>query len=463
MSQHALPAHEIAAKVKAGEITAVAVAQAALADIGSQNPALNCFTTILADRALKDARAVDAKVKAGQDPGPLAGVPFGVKDLYDVEDVVTLAGSKILADNPPQPADGLPVARLKAAGAVLLGCCNMDEFAYGFSTENMHYGATRNPRDPARITGGSSGGSAAAVGAGMVALSMGSDTNGSIRVPASFCGIFGLKPTYGRLPRTGSFPFVPDLDHIGPFARSTADLALAYDVLQGFDASDAACVDRPVEPASAGLRNGIAGLKAGVLDGWFESGASDDALDAVARVAQALGPTRKVTLEHADVARSAAFCITCSTGSALHLERLKARPQDFDFATRDRFYAGALLPAMVLVRAQRFRRRFLEQALKLFGEVDVLLAPATPNVAPFIGQKMMMLNGVEVSARANIGLYTQPISFIGLPVVTVPLWTKDGLPIGVQIIAPPWAEAMALQVAAFLEQQGIVSAKGPGA
>jgi AtzE family amidohydrolase len=454
-------AHEIAARVKSGEISAEALARQALERIEAREPKLNCFTTVLGDQALADARAVDASVKAGRDPGPLAGGPCGAKDLFDVQGVVTLAGSKILADQPPAAADAVLVQRLKKAGAVLLGCQNMDEFAYGFSTENAHYGATHNPHDPQRIAGGSSGGSAASVAAGMVAISLGSDTNGSIRVPASFCGIFGLKPTFGRLPRTGSFPFVHDLDHLGPFAGNVADLALAYDTLQGHDARDPACSARPVERASPELSRGIAGLKAGVLEGWFETGASAEALDAVRRVAEAFGPVSKVTLPEANRARAAAFCITGSTGAALHLQHLKSRPHDFDPATRDRFFAGALLPAVVLARAQRLRRWFAEQAAALFQRVDVLLAPATPVVAPLIGQKTLVLGGVEVPTRPNIGLYTQPISFIGLPVAAVPLWTARNLPIGVQIIAPPWKEALALRVAAYLEKQGIVSVHDP--
>jgi AtzE family amidohydrolase len=288
-------------------------------------------------------------------------------------------------------------------------------------------------------------------------LSLGSDTNGSIRVPASFCGIFGLKPTFGRLPRTGSFPFVHDLDHLGPFARTVRDLALAYDLMQGYDAGDPGCSMRAAEPASALLDQDIAGIRAGVLTGWFEEGASDVALAAVDRVARALGPVTRVVLPEAQRARAAAFCITCASGAALHQQRLQTRPQDFDPATRDRFLAGKLLPATVLVQAQRFRRWFAAAAAQLFSTVDILLAPATPDVAPLIGQKTMMLGNVEVATRPNIGLYAQPISFIGLPVVAVPVWTGSH-PIAVQVIAPPWQEALALRVAAHLERHGMVAA-----
>ncbi len=450
---------DLAARVRRAELSAEAVTNAALARIRTHNPTLNCFTTVLYEQALTDARRLDARIAAGEDPGVLAGVPVGVKDLFDVQGVVTRAGSKLLAGRGHATRDAVLVQRLRAAGAILLGCQNMDEFAYGFTTENAHYGATHNPHDPQRVAGGSSGGSAAAVAAGLVSLSLGSDTNGSIRVPASFCGVFGLKPTFGRLPRTGSFPFVHDLDHVGPFARTATDLALAYDALQGYDAGDAGCAARPVEAAGPLLDGGIDSLKVGVLDDWFEEGASDAALAAVARVAEMFRSRTTVSLPEAKRARAAAFCLTASSGATLHLERLKSRPQDFDPATRDRLLAGALLPATVIVQAQRLRRWFAAQAAALFEKVDVLLAPCTPDVAPRIGQKMMSLRGVEVPTRPNIGLYTQPISFIGLPVVAVPLWTARRLPIGVQVIAPAWQEARALRVAAALERHGIVSSQ----
>jgi 1-carboxybiuret hydrolase len=382
-----------------------------------------------------------------------------VKDLFDVAGVVTLAGSKILAANAPATADAALVRRLREAGAVLVGCQNMDEFAYGFTTENAHYGTTRNPHDLKRVAGGSSGGSAASVAAGLVPLSLGSDTNGSIRVPASFCGIFGLKPTFGRLPRTGSFPFVHELDHLGPFANSVADLALTYDLLQGYDAGDQQCSRRPAEFSRDLLDTGVTGLRAGVLGDWFEEGASDDAKDAVHRVARSLGHVHRVELTEARRARAAAFCITCSAGARLHHERLRTNPQDFDPATRDRFFAGLMLPGSVIEQARRLRAWFARVAAEAFSKVDILLAPATPDVAPLVGQATMNLGGVEVATRPNIGLYTQPISFIGLPVVSVPLWTSRGLPIGVQIIAPVWQEALALRVASHLEREGIVSTR----
>ena len=219
----------------------------------------------------------------------MAGVPFAVKNLIDIAGLPTLAGSKINRDHPPASADAPLVARLEAAGAILVGALNMGEYAYDFTGENVHDGPSRNPFDTARMSGGSSGGSGSAVGGGLVPLALGSDTNGSIRVPASFCGLFGLKPTYGRLTRAGSFPFVSSLDHLGPLARSTADLAAAYDAMQGYDPADPACVDRPADPVSDLLDQGIDGLRIARAGGYFRAGASAEALAALDGVAAALG------------------------------------------------------------------------------------------------------------------------------------------------------------------------------
>jgi AtzE family amidohydrolase len=449
----------VAGAVRAGTLRAETLAREALAEIASRDPTLNCFTAVLEQRALNDARAVDEAVAAGRDPGALAGVPFAAKNLFDIADLTTVAGSLILRDRPPAASDAALVRQMRQAGAVLVGATNMDEFAYGFVTENSHDGTTHNPHSLEHVAGGSSGGSAAAVAAGLVPLSLGTDTNGSIRVPASFCGIFGLKPTYGRLSRAGSFPFVSSFDHVGPFARTVADLALCYDVLQtGGDPADPGSADRPIEPALPELESPIDGLRCRVLGGWFQSGASEEMLAALGRVAAALGATSEVELPGAEAARSAAFVITASEGGNLHLSDLRRRPEDFDPATRDRLMAGTLVPASAVLQAQRFRSLFRSQVAAIFKEADILLAPATPFSAPRIGQAMMLLNGVEIPARPNIGLYTQPLSFIGLPIVTVPVVT-EALPLGVQVIAAPWREGAALRVARSLERAGVVRAK----
>jgi 1-carboxybiuret hydrolase len=446
----------IAAAVRDGAVGGVAVAEATLARIAARDPRLNSFTAVTAERALAAARAVDARRAAGADPGPLAGVPFAVKNLFDLRGVVTLAGSKIDAERPPATADATIIQRLVAAGAVPVGALNMDEYAYGFTTENSHYGVSRNPHDPARVAGGSSGGSAAAVAGGLVPLSLGSDTNGSIRVPASLCGIFGLKPTYGRLSRAGARLFAASFDHVGPFARTVEDLATAYDAMQGPDPRDPACAERPAEPAAGELSRGSGGLRIAVAGGHFAG--TGPAAAAVATVAAALGASRRVEIPEAARARAAAFVITAAEGANLHLADLTARAGDFDPMTRDRFLAGALVPAAWVIQAQRFRSWYRAQMLALFRDIDILLAPTTPCPAPLIGQETIEIDGASVPARPYLGVYTQPLSFIGLPIVAVPLKQPGHLPIGVQIIAAPWREADALRVAWALQRDGVTSA-----
>jgi 1-carboxybiuret hydrolase len=451
---------EIAQAVKRHRLSALSVAEAALARIAKYDPVLNSFTEVTADRARAKARAIDAAIAAGKDAGPLAGVPFAVKNLFDVRGLTTRAGSKINRDLPPAPRDAALIERLEAAGAVLVGALNMGEYAYDFTGENIHDGPSRNPHDVTRMTGGSSGGSGSAVGGALVPLALGSDTNGSIRVPSSFCGVFGLKPTYGRLSRARSFPFVFSLDHLGPFARNVGDLALAYDAMQGADADDAACINRPPEPVSPLLTQGIGDLRVAVAGGYFQNNVFPEAVEAAARVAKALGATRTIEIPEAARARAAAYVITTCEGASLHLDRLRKRPNDFDPAVRDRLIAGAMIPAPMVDRAQKFRRWYRSQVLELFKTVDVILAPATPCVAPKLGQATFVLDGVELPVRANVGILTQPISFIGLPVVAVPL-PLEPLPIGVQIIAAPWREDIALRVAYALERAGVVSAPQP--
>lgn len=454
------PASAIARAVAGRKISALAATDGALARIAKHDPVLNSFTDVLAERARARARAIDAAIAGGHNPGPLAGVPFAVKNLFDVKGLSTRAGSKINRDLAPSPRDATLVERLEAAGAVLVGALNMGEYAYDFTGENVHDGPSRNPHDTTRMTGGSSGGSGAAVGGGLVPLALGSDTNGSIRVPSSFCGIFGLKPTYGRLSRARSYPFVSSLDHLGPLARNVDDLALAYDAMQGPDADDAACTARPAEPVGSLLAQGVGGLRIAIAGGYFQNNVFPEATEAVGRVAKALGTTRTIEIREAARARAAAYVITTVEGASLHLDRLRKRPEDFDPAVRDRLIAGAMIPAPLVDRAQKFRRWYRAQVLQIFEDVDVIIAPATPCIAPKLGQQTFVLDGVELPVRAHIGIHTQPISFIGLPVVAVPV-SLGPMPIGVQIIAAPWREDIALRAAWALERMGAVAAPRP--
>ena len=447
---------EIATAVTSMEVSAHSVVMAALGRIEANNDRLGAFTDVLRDRAIERATLIDAEIQQGK-RYPLAGVPFGVKNLFDVKGLPTRAGSKINREMPPATADARLVQRLEAAGAICLGALNMGEYAYDFTGENISDGPSRNPHDLAHMTGGSSGGPASAVAAGLVPLTLGSDTNGSIRVPASFCGLFGLKPTYGRLSRQGTFPFVPSLDVVGPFARSVEDLALSYDAMQGFDEDDPALVKRPNEPVAGRLERGSAGLRIAVADGYFAG--DTEVREVMDAVAKALNVTRRVTVPDAQEARSAAFLITMAEGASLHLERLRTRAQDFDPAVSERLLAGAMLPATWVEKAQKFRRVYQQALLELFGEIDIILAPATPMRAPRIGQKTAVFGGVELPVRPHLGIFTQPLSFSGLPVATAPIWLEgQKLPLGVQAVAAPWREDFALRVARQLEKTGTATA-----
>lgn len=457
----AASATDIAAAVRARRVTAAAVTELALSQVAATHGAINAFTLVTAERARAEAAAVDAAVASGRDPGPLAGAPYAVKNLFDLAGCVTVAGSKINRTDPPAAEDATCVERLRRAGAVCLGALNMGEYAYDFVTDNAHDGSTHNPHDLARSAGGSSGGCGAAVAAGVVPFSIGTDTNGSIRVPSSFCGIWGLKPTYGRLSRAGSFPFVDSLDHIGPLARSVADLAAAYDAMQGPDPRDHACAVRPPEPAGPELEAGLGGLRIATLGGYFEKNCPPQARSAVAAVAHALGLSGggpRVELPQAGLARASAFLITATEAGSLHLGRARTRAADFDPKIRDRYLAGALTPSAWYLHAQKFRAWFRAQVREVFRDVDVLLAPATPVPATLLGQEMMSLEGVEMPVRPNLGLFTQPISFIGLPVVAAPVHGAGPQPIGVQLIAAPWREAALLRVARVLEASGVCTA-----
>ena len=448
-------ATEIARSVAAGERSAEAYAADALARIRQHNPSINAVTAVTEDRALAEARDIDARRLRGEALPPLAGVPYVVKNLYDVEGLVTLAGSAMRHKSDPAAEDAMLIQNLKKAGAILLGTTNMDEFACGFTTENSHYGATRNPHDTDRIAGGSSGGSAAAVAAGIAPLSLGTDTNGSIRVPASLTGIFGLKPTFGRLSRRGAFPFVASLDTVGPFARSVADLALFYDALQGPDKGDPTCAERPDEPVLPLLSLAGEGLRVGVLTGYFEENAEVAALAARDIALDAFKETRPVRLPEVERARASASIVTASEGSLPHLDALRTHPQDFDALTRDRFLAGALLPAAWVHQAQRFRHWFLRQVLEIFNEVDILISAATPWPATLIGKKEEGLNGDQLIVARSLGFLTQPFSLIGLPAVVAPIPREGALPIGVQIVAAPRREDLVLRAASQLERAGL--------
>ena len=446
---------EIAARVRKGKVTARKVIEQTLADIHARNPLSNSFTLVTSERALKEADAIDALKAQGKKLPPLAGVPFAVKNLFDIENEITVAGSIVNRMNRPAMQDATLIKQLPASGAVLVGALNMDEYAYGFTTENTHYGACKNPHDRQKIAGGSSGGCGAAIADELVPLALGSDTNGSIRVPSSLCGVFGLKPTFGRLSRSGSFPFSASLDHLGPFAKTLEDLALCYDQLQCADEFDPACANRAKEAVLHHLPSGRGGLRIARLGGYFEEFSGPVANLALKLACTALNVNNTCELPLAKLGRAAAFIITGNEGGSLHASNLRKYYDRFEPLSRDRFVAGSLIPGAWYQQAQRVRALYAQQANELFRDVDVLLAPATPITAPDIGTQTICINGNTLPARASLGLLTQPISCIGLPVVTVPIPVLGQMPIGIQVIAAPWKERDAFLVAAELVRQGV--------
>lgn len=451
----------IAESVRDGSATAASIAADVLADIERRDTAFNSFTSVFADSAPADAAGVDTAREGGAELGPMAGVPFAAKDLFDVEGRVTTAGSIIHRDDPPAARDATAVRRLREAGAVLVGRTNMDELAFGFTTENPHFGATRNPRDPTRTAGGSSGGSAAAVAAGLVPVALGSDTNGSVRVPAALCGVFGFKPTYGRISRAGTTPLAWSFDHVGWFARAIRDLATVFDALQGPDPRDPVCTEKPPVAGGAALDDGADGLRIGVAGGHFATGGLPDAFDAVRRVASALDTRTDVDVPEAARAVAASLLITSSEAASLNLDQIRARPEDFDPHTRDRWIAATMIPAVWTNAAQRFRRAFAAKILKLFEDIDVLIAPTTAFPAPLLGQGRIEIDGAEVPVRGTLARFVAPFSFIGCPAISVPVWGDGDLPMGVQLVAAPHNDTAVLRVAAALEKNGVTEVPTP--
>ncbi|MEA3389293.1 AtzE family amidohydrolase [Sphingobium sp. CCH11-B1] len=431
----------IADAVRSGAVTAVAVLEQCLSGLDREGGRLVAVTRLLAERARKEAEAVDAIVARGGDPGPLAGVPYGVKDLFDVEGLPTTAGSSLYAGTPPATADAEAITMLRAAGAVLVATLNMDEFAYGFATINAHHGTTRNPHDRERLAGGSSGGSAAIVAAGLLPFSLGSDTNGSVRVPASLTGTYGLKPTHGGLPMGGVFPFARSFDDVGPFTLSVQDMQCVWRALTG------------KQPSS-----NTQALRIARLGGRFRENADPDQIEAIDKIAPG---APLIELPDIGAARSAAFLITAAEGGALHRAALARDPMAFDPATRDRLIAGALLPPELYEAAQDFKKHYRQRISALIADHDVLLAPATPCVAPLIADPRILIDGAWSPARADLGIHSQPISFTGLPSLCVPLNRPGQLPIGIQLIGKAGEEATLFRLAAMLEEEGQIGVTLP--
>jgi aspartyl-tRNA(Asn)/glutamyl-tRNA(Gln) amidotransferase subunit A len=437
------------AALRSREVSAVELARAALARIAERNPLLNAYITVTADLARAQAQSADDDLRAGNDRGPLHGIPIGVKDLFDTAGIRTTAGSSFFAERVPV-ADATVVERLREAGAVLTGKHNTHEFAYGTTTMNPHYGPARNPRDPARIPGGSSGGSAVAVADGMCFGALGSDTGGSVRGPASLCGVVGLKPTYGRVSRAGVIPLAWTLDHVGPLARSVEDVAFLMNAIAGADPRDPACTKEPVPDFTAALDRGVAGLRLGLLRAPQMERAEPEVREAVTRAARTLQSAgAELTEVEAPLLAEADTISMLLMGpepAAYHLQRLIAHPSGFGDDVRSRLEIGAATPAAAYVTAQRARTVLTAQVNDWFARVDAVLLPATARTAPEIGPGASDLMRSYPSPR-------RPFNITGHPAISVPCGSDGlGLPIGLQIVGRPWDESTVLQVAATWER-----------
>lgn len=428
----------LAAEIRAGRVSTVSLVQTVLADIAARDGAIHACARTFDERALRDALRIDRLVRDGRDPGPLAGVPFLVKWNVDVAGYTTVAGSPARAALPPAVADATMVARLCAAGAVPIGATHMDELACGATGVNPHYGAVRLPADPARMTGGSSSGSAAAVAAGYVPLALGSDTNGSIRAPAALCGVWGFRPSDGRLSAVGCLPYAESLDTVGGFANDIDDLAALYDTLRDAHAA-------PSQPA----RDPAAPLRVAVLTGDFERHADADAQRAVRRAAACLDAGEAVPVDSDEVARVREAAVTISNVELARNHRglLDAPAAHVSERLRSRIATGLATSGAAHREALACRAAWRARVEALFARYDVLLAAATPYAAPRFTDATVDVNGVALEPAKTLGLLTQPISFAGLPVVSAPCFVPGELPVGVQLIGAPQRDAVCFDAA----------------
>jgi aspartyl-tRNA(Asn)/glutamyl-tRNA(Gln) amidotransferase subunit A len=434
------------------QVSPVEVVRAHLDRIAAVDSKLRAFITVCADSALESARAAEADLMAGRVVGRLHGVPWAPKDLYSTRGVRTTGGSKILADSVPSE-DSTVVARLARAGAILLGKLNMHEFAYGPEGLNAHYGDARNPwsADAHRITGGSSSGSGAAVAAGLAPGSLGSDTGGSIRIPASLCGITGLKPTYGRVSRAGVLPLAWSMDHAGPMTRSARDCALMLSVIAGYDPADPTTSVLPVPDYGAALTGDVKGLRVGLLRAHFTDPAAADVRAAVEASAkqleQAGAVVDEVNLTQVMHVATGSAAIVASEALAYHAPWMRSRPQDYQPDVRERLRLGAFVNGAHYVRAQQIRALVTREVDEALARRDVLLAPATPLVAPVLGEREAALGDGPSDVRAALLRCTRPFNFSGHPACAAPCgFNAGGLPIGLQIVGRPFDEATVLRV-----------------
>lgn len=449
---------EAAEALRQRRFTSLELATAALGRIERFNPTLQAFITVTAEQALTQARQADAELASGRDRGPLHGIPIAVKDLFYTRGVRTTAGSPVYRNLIPDH-DAFVVARLEAAGAVMLGKLNMHELAYGITSANPHFGAVRNPWNPKHSPGGSSGGSGAAVAAGIVYAALGTDTGGSIRIPASFCGTVGLKPTYGRVSRHGVLPLSWSLDHVGPLTRSVRDAALLLNAIAGHDCGDATSSRHPVVDFVPEEGCSIHGLRVGFPESFFfdrlDPGVELCVRGAIARAESLGAQVKPVKVPDMAAMNVAGRMILLCEASALMEPHLGDRSQ-FGPDVLALLDQGRLLPATDYIHAQRLRSRMQREFAQVWSTVDCLVTPTTPNTAPRAGENTVKLGGREEDVRLATTRLVRSINLLGLPALSMPCGlSSNGLPVGLQIIGPPFEESLILRVGAAMEDGGV--------
>jgi aspartyl-tRNA(Asn)/glutamyl-tRNA(Gln) amidotransferase subunit A len=444
---------DLARMVRAKEVSPVEVTQAHLDRIAALDGKLRSYITVMGDGAMAAAKGAEAALASSATLGPLHGVPIGLKDLYCTRGVRTTGGSKVLGDWVPEE-DATVVSRLVGAGGIVLGKLNMHEFAYGPEGLNPHYGTPWNPWDATthRICGGSSSGSGAAVAAGLCPGALGSDTGGSIRIPASLCGISGIKPTYGRVSRAGALPLSWSLDHVGPMCRTAADCALMLGAMAGYDPRDPTTSVLPVPDYLAALTGVVKGLRIGVIKPFFlDSSAASirRAVEQAINVLEGLGASvQDVALDKVKIAAGASTAIIATEAYAYHEEWIKKRSEEYGADVRERLRVGAFVSGKDYVNGQRARAILRDEVDAVLARLDVLVCPTTPIAAAPVGVNEVDINGEKHGVRPSLIRFTRPFNTTGHPAASIPCGFDDeGLPIGLHIIGRPFDEATVLRIA----------------
>lgn len=441
----------LAELIRSKAVSPVEIADAFLRRIEEVEPRLNAFITRLDDHARRAAATAEAEIMAGEYRSPFHGIPVGLKDIFWTRGIRTTSGSLLDADFVPQ-VDSAVASRLTAAGAFCIGKLHMTEFAFDGTSRNHHYGPARNPWDTARMAGGSSSGSGVAVASGEAPIALGTDTGGSVRVPAALCGVTGFKPTYGLISRFGVTPLSWSMDHVGPLSRTVEDAALALNVLAGHDPRDRASVDSPVRDYTQDLDRGISGMRIGVPKEYVWDMVDNEvrqAFDSAMKTLESLGATVvEVSIPDLELINPAGSVVQTSEAATIHRPRLLASGDRYDPVIRRRFESGLFIPAEAYLTAQRVRARCRQHILDTLERVDLLAVPTTSIPAPFIEQERIAVNGQEVSTREAVLRITRIFSAAGLPAISVPCgFTEARLPIGLQLVGKPLADAEVLQAA----------------